>query len=72
MPKAYDQFGNKIPLEDAHFSGTFTLRLPKSLHKQAVRCAKIEGVSLNQWLVYAIARYTATREALERVQKDKE
>ena len=42
------------PLEE--FSGRFVLRLPKSLHRDVVRKAEEEGVSINQWIVTAVAR----------------
>lgn len=41
--------------------GRFTLRLPDSLHLELERLAQQEGVSLNQYLVYALARQAATR-----------
>jgi predicted RNase H-like HicB family nuclease len=37
------------------YSGVLNLRMPKALHEVAARRAKIEGVSLNQYLVSAIA-----------------
>lgn len=33
-----------------------TLRLPDSLHKQLAAQAEAEGVSMNQYLVYALAQ----------------
>ena len=36
-----------------------TLRLPESLHNQLKETAKREGVSLNQYVVYALAQKTA-------------
>ena len=36
-----------------------TLRLPNSLHEQLKEAAKREGVSLNQYVVYALAQRTA-------------
>ena len=42
------------PLEQ--FSGRFVLRLPKSLHRDVARKAEEEGVSINQWIVAAVAR----------------
>lgn len=36
-----------------------TLRLPESLHRQLEAQAKNENVSLNQYLVYALTRYTS-------------
>ena len=35
-----------------------TLRLPETLHKQLTRLADGEGVSLNQYIVYALTRQT--------------
>ncbi len=42
-----------------------TVRLPKTLHQQLVNLAQKEGISLNQYLVYALTRqvsmsYTVT------------
>jgi antitoxin HicB len=42
------------PTED--FSGKVVLRMPKSLHRDLVRKAKDEGVSLNQIMVANLAR----------------
>ena len=36
-----------------------TLRLPDSLHDTLVACADKEGVSVNQFLVYALTQVTA-------------
>ncbi len=36
--------------------GRFTLRLPKTLHKELDVLAKGEGVSLNQYIVYALTQ----------------
>ncbi|MDA0350737.1 MAG: toxin-antitoxin system HicB family antitoxin [Chloroflexi bacterium] len=46
-------------------SGTLNLRLPKSLHELAARRAKIEGVSLNQYLLTAIAAHVGTSASLD-------
>ena len=43
------------PVATQGHSGTVSLRLPKSLHKRAVELANRDGVSLNQFLVTAIA-----------------
>lgn len=46
-----------VPENDVEkFSGKFNVRLPKSLHGEVVTNAKNEGVSLNQYIVYALAR----------------
>ena len=54
---------NDIPLPESTarvaFSGKFQLRLPKSLHRQAVRMADLEDVSLNTYIADAVrARVT--------------
>ncbi len=36
--------------------GRFTLRLPQTLHNELERRADVEGVSLNQYIVYALTR----------------
>ena len=38
-------------------SGTLNLRLPRQLHERAAIRARLEGVSLNQFLLAAVARY---------------
>ena len=37
----------------------FTLRLPNSLHRELKENASQEGVSLNQYIVYALTRQVA-------------
>ena len=44
------------PWGSRSYSGTLNLRLPKHLHERAAIRAKLEGVSLNQFLVLAIGR----------------
>lgn len=53
--------GTTVALEDLKrsledYSGKLVLRLPRSLHKQLTEAAKIEGVSLNQYMLYKLAR----------------
>jgi predicted HicB family RNase H-like nuclease len=38
------------------YSGKFVVRVPSSLHRDLVRAAEREGVSLNQFAVVALAR----------------
>jgi predicted HicB family RNase H-like nuclease len=38
------------------YSGKVNLRMPKSLHRDLARRAEEEGVSLNQFMVVALAR----------------
>lgn len=44
------------PMEDNDFSGQFKLRIPKSLHRQLADGAKREGISMNQYCLYLLAR----------------
>ena len=43
------------PLQDEDFSGKFSLRIPKSLHRSLAISARAEGVSLNQMAMCLIA-----------------
>lgn len=38
------------------YSGKLVLRIPRSLHKQLKEAADIEGVSLNQYMLYKLSR----------------
>lgn len=44
----------KKELED--YSGRLVIRLPRSLHKQLKEAAAVEGVSLNQYMIYKLSR----------------
>lgn len=44
----------KEELED--YSGRLVLRIPRSLHKSLKEAAKVEGVSLNQYMLYKLAK----------------
>jgi predicted RNase H-like HicB family nuclease len=46
------------PVSAEGYSGKVALRMPKSLHRQAMNIARREGVSLNQFLVSAISAAT--------------
>ena len=45
------------PIAGKKLEGKLLLRLPKDLHRKLVYQAREEGVSLNQWMLYIIARY---------------
>jgi predicted RNase H-like HicB family nuclease len=49
--------GNEIPepMENIGYSGKFPLRLPRSLHREAARMAALDNVSVNTFIVTAIA-----------------
>lgn len=41
---------------DQRYSGRFSVRVPRSLHRQLVKRASLDGCSLNQWVAAALAR----------------
>ena len=51
----------EIPLPERKdsYSGQFKLRVPKALHKLLSQHAKQEGISMNQYCVYLLARNDA-------------
>ena len=61
--------GNEIPEPSSNigYSGKIALRLPKSMHRQAVRLAERNGTSLNQFLVSAIAARIGAEELYDRL-----
>lgn len=51
------ELGRKIPEPvDEEYSGQLRLRMPKSLHKVLAEKAREERISLNQLIVYELAR----------------
>ncbi len=44
------------PMDAEGYSGRVTLRMSRSMHADIARCANVDGVSLNQWIVEAIAQ----------------
>lgn len=55
-----DDDDSAIPLEDVkaefEYSGKLNIRIPKSLHRHLSESAKNDGVSLNQFILYKLAR----------------
>jgi predicted RNase H-like HicB family nuclease len=51
--------GNPVPTPSVRpeFSGKFVVRVPKTLHASLVRQAKLEESSLNQYVVYLLAKH---------------
>jgi len=49
------------PLESHGYSGKLILRLPRSLHRKAARCADMDRVSLNNFITTALAMYVGER-----------
>ncbi len=55
------------PFMNQDFGGKIALRIPRSLHRQAVRFAERDGVSLNQFLVSAIAARVGAEDSCTRL-----
>ena len=58
LQEMFAEKGKAFPLpeiEETEFSGRVTLRMSKSLHAAVHRRASVDCVSLNQWIVEAIA-----------------
>lgn len=55
------------PFMNQDFSGKVALRLPRSLHRQAVRFAERDGISLNQFLVSAVAARVGAEDSFARL-----
>ena len=51
---------NKIdipePKSDNDYSGSFRIRMPKSLHRSLTDDAKKEGISMNQYCIYLLSK----------------
>ncbi len=47
-----EEFKNRLE----EYSGKLVLRIPRSLHKELKEQAEIEGVSLNQYMLYKLSR----------------
>jgi antitoxin HicB len=54
--KLENGFNVPEPITETPASGKFTLRLPKTLHNRLTMEAKKEGVSLNQYALYKLAK----------------
>ena len=44
------------PQSSKKYSGTFKLRIPKSLHQSLAKHAKNEGISMNQYILYLLTK----------------
>ena len=52
-----DGYPVPLPENDNSYSGQFKFRMPKSLHRQLAEHAKREGISMNQYCLYLLAKY---------------
>jgi predicted RNase H-like HicB family nuclease len=55
------------PVGGDGYSGNIMLRLPRALHERAAELAEVDGTSLNQFLVSAIAERVGADDVLGRV-----
>ena len=55
------------PLEAGDYNGRILLRVPRWVHRQCVRLAETDGVSLNQWLLAAIGERIGAEGFAERL-----
>lgn len=60
MIEEYQDRGQPVPQPLKEFSGRFNVRLPKTLHRELVRRAKGQGVSLNALVGHLLAQATGT------------
>jgi len=66
------EIGRTIPRPRQHlddYSGKFTIRLPRSLHRDLAREAELEGVSLNQYIVYLLSERHKLAHLLEHTER---
>lgn len=64
---AAKETGRPIPepkyyTDEDHYSGKLLVRMPKELHKELARTAQEQGVSINQLIVYYLAKSVASNE----------
>lgn len=45
-----------VPFNAEEYSGKFSLRVPKSLHKLLAERSKQEGISMNQYCIYLLSQ----------------
>ncbi len=65
--EAHADFPLPYPTPSDEFSGRVTLRLSKSLHAKVSRIAAQEDISVNQFLVTAIASYVGETDGISKV-----
>jgi predicted HicB family RNase H-like nuclease len=60
-----------VPAESQKYSGKLNFRMPKTLHEKVAAIAQSEGVSINQYLLYAVAQAAGADEkkVLEKTRK---
>lgn len=56
-----------LPRNAAEYSGRFVVRVPRDLHRQLVRSADDQGVSLNQYVVCLLSSRSGQDQLLRRL-----
>lgn len=46
----------KLKRDLEEYSGKLVIRIPRSLHRDLKKAAEVEGVSLNQYMLYKLAK----------------
>lgn len=59
----------RAPINFDGCNGKIALRMPRTLHKQAAELAELEGCSLNQLLVTAIASYVGGQQLISKFEE---
>lgn len=64
LESAYeDRIDIPLPSSEMEYSGKFNVRIPASLHRKLHRLAEKEGVSLNQYVVFALSHTAGVAES---------
>jgi len=58
MMEEHQDRGLPIPIPLGSFSGQFNVRIPRTLHRELVRRAEIQGISLNALVSFLLAQTT--------------
>ena len=70
LESAYeDNLDIPLPETEIEYSGKFNVRVPASLHRKLAKLAVKEGVSLNQYVVYALSHTAGVAETKRPYQK---
>ena len=57
-----------LPIEPQKYSGKIVLRMPPSMHESLIKIAELEGISLNQYMIAALARSVGLSERTKDLQ----
>lgn len=64
LESAYeDKLDIPLPANETEYSGKFNVRVPVSLHRKLHKLAGKEGVSLNQYVVFALSHTAGVAES---------